>query len=92
MNLYALVNVGKEELVPMIFCPTDIAEVFPDDGDSFIITLRDGKDYFCRRLGFSTKLFPNHDFSTAQVVTCEHDIYTDPFLEQLLKLRRHVDI
>ena len=86
MNLlYALVYC-VDNVIPMIFSVNDIAEIFPNDDESFVITLKDGKDFWCKQIGCSKDLI-SVDFTDISITTCDYNIYDKEFIKSLMSLR-----
>lgn len=85
MNLYALVY-SMDNIIPMIFSIKTIAEIFPNDDESFMITLKDGRDFWCKQIGCNKKLL-SVNFTDVKVTTCDHDIYNKDFINELVSLR-----
>ena len=85
MNLYALVYC-MDDIIPMIFSTETIAEIFPNDDESFIITLKDGKDFWCKQIGCDKNLL-SANFTDVKITICDLDIYDEDFVNKLMSLR-----
>ena len=87
MNLYALVC-AMDNIIPMIFSIETIAEIFPNDDESFVITLKDGRDFWCKQMSCDKNLL-SANFTDVKITTCDYDIYDDEYFVNKLMLLRN---
>lgn len=85
MNLYALVY-SMDNIIPMIFSIETIEEIFPNDDKSFVITLKDGSDFWCKQISCDKNLL-SANFAGIKITTCDYDIYDKDFINKLMSLR-----